>query len=108
MVLTFSAIGKLYMSRLLRRTKGIEHLDPATPDSESEEETKAQPKERTNGCVSTSFTSSVHEGISVRFLQVMLEMFFCELANIFARVLSEYGKRVGRHGDTVLKPEGLQ
>ena len=39
MVLTFSAISKLYMRRLLRRTKSIEHLDPSTPDSESEEET---------------------------------------------------------------------
>ena len=87
MVLTFSAIGKLYMCRLLRRTKSIEHLDPATPDSESEEKTEAHPEERANGCVGTNFASSGHEDISVRFLQVMLEMFFCELANVFARVL---------------------
>ena len=88
MIFTFSTICKLYVCRFLRRTKSIEHLDPATPDPESEEETQAQPKERPNGCVGTDFTGSIREGISVRFLQVMLVMFFCELANIFARILS--------------------
>ena len=97
MVRTLSAISEFNMRRLLRGTKRIEHLGPASPNPESEEEAQTQAKERPDSCMGANLTGSTFQSISVRVLQVMLEMFFGELADVFARVLAKHSKGVGGH-----------
>ena len=95
---TLSAISKFQMGRLLRRTKGIEHLGPLTPEPKGEEETQTQTNQRTNGCMCPYLIASANQCIPVRFFQVMLEVLFRELADVLACILAENGERVGGHG----------
>lgn len=97
MLRTLSTIQKLHVGRLLSCTKGVEHLGPAAPESEGKEEAESQAKERPDGCMGTYLIGSGFQNISVGVLQVMLEVFFRELADVLAHVLAEDSKRVGGH-----------
>ena len=79
------------MGRLLDSAKGIEHLGPVAPEPEGEKEAKTQAEDGTNGGMHANFIRCVIKRISVRILQIMLEMILCELADVLAHALAEDG-----------------
>lgn len=53
--------------------------------------------------MSTDLTASFLQNVSVRVLQVMLEVFFRKLPDVLARILAEDSERVGGHGGNCIQ-----